>query len=60
MLEFGSAFSENGRWSKPIEVANGIQHKTKRYPCWNPVLYNSGKEILLFYKVGPSPSDMVG
>jgi predicted neuraminidase len=45
-----------GKWSKPVEVANGIQHKTKRYPCWNPVLYNNGGEILLFYKVGPSPS----
>ncbi len=47
---------KNGVWSTPVEVANGIQHKTKRYPCWNPVLYNNGKEILLFYKVGPSPS----
>jgi predicted neuraminidase len=46
----------NGKWTKPVEVVNGIQHKTKRYPCWNPVLYNTGKEILLFYKVGPSPS----
>ena len=54
-----SHFSD-GKWSKPVEVANGIQHKTKRYPCWNPVLYNSGKEILLFYKVGPSPSTWWG
>jgi predicted neuraminidase len=46
----------NDRWSKPVEVANGIQHKTKRYPCWNPVLYRSGNMIMLFYKVGPSPS----
>lgn len=45
-----------GRWTKPVEVANGIQYKGKRYPCWNPVLYNAGKEIILFYKVGPSPS----
>jgi predicted neuraminidase len=49
-----------GRWSIPVEVANGIQHKDKRYPCWNPVLFNSGKEILLFYKVGPSPSEWWG
>jgi predicted neuraminidase len=49
-----------GRWSNPVEVANGIQHKDKRYPCWNPVLYNTGKEILLFYKVGPSPSEWWG
>ena len=29
---------EKGSWTPPVEVANGIQHKTKRYPCWNPVL----------------------
>jgi predicted neuraminidase len=51
---------QNGRWTKPVEVVNGIQHKTKRYPCWNPVLYNNGKEILLFYKAGPSPSTWWG
>lgn len=49
-----------GKWSKPVEVVNGIQHKTKRYPCWNPVLYNSGKEIFLYFKVGPSPSTWWG
>lgn len=50
----------NGKWSAPVEVVNGVQHKDKRYPCWNPVLYNTGKEILLFYKVGPSPSTWWG
>jgi len=50
----------NGKWTKPVEVVNGIQHKSRRYPCWNPVLYNTGKEILLFYKVGPSPSTWWG
>ena len=50
----------NGKWTKPVEVVNGIQHKTKRYPCWNPVLYNNGKKIMLFYKVGPSPSTWWG
>jgi len=49
-----------GSWTMPVEVVNGIQHKDKRYPCWNPVLYNNGKEILLFYKVGPSPSKWWG
>jgi predicted neuraminidase len=49
-----------GSWTKPVEVANGIQHRDKRYPCWNPVLYNTGREILLFYKVGPSPSEWWG
>ena len=54
-----SSYKE-GKWSKPEEAANGIQHKDKRYPCWNPVLYNTGKEIMLFYKVGPSPSEWWG
>jgi predicted neuraminidase len=54
-----SRFS-NGKWSKPEEAANGIRENNKRYPCWNPVLYNSGDEILLFYKVGPSPSEWWG
>jgi predicted neuraminidase len=52
--------NNDGKWSQPVEIANGIQHKNKRYPCWNPVLYNTGKEILLFYKVGPSPSEWWG
>ena len=30
---------ENGRWSKPVEVANGVMSVQKRYPCWNPVLF---------------------
>jgi len=50
----------DGKWSKPEEAANGIRENGKRYPCWNPVLYNSGDEILLFYKVGPSPSEWWG
>ena len=50
----------NDEWTTPFEVANGIQNNNKRYPCWNPVLYNTGKEILLFYKVGPSPSTWWG
>ena len=33
-----------GRWTTPIEVANGIQNKpnsdsSQRHPCWNPVLF---------------------
>lgn len=49
-----------GKWSVPVEVANGVQHKDKRYPCWNPVLFTSVNKVLLFYKVGPSPSTWWG
>ena len=38
-----------GGWTAPVEVANGIESPTKRYPTWNPVLFNSGKELILFY-----------
>jgi predicted neuraminidase len=51
---------KNGKWLVPVEVANGIQHKNLRYPTWNPVLYNTGKEIMLFFKVGPNCSDWWG
>lgn len=45
-----------GKWTAPIEVANGVQADGKRYPCWNPVLFQpKNGPLLLFYKVGPSP-----
>ncbi len=49
--------AKNGRWSPTVEVANGIQEDGKRYPCWNPTLFQPAKgPLLLFYKVGPHPS----
>ncbi len=52
---------EGGRWTAPVEVANGVQSETLRYPTWNPVLYQApGGELLLFYKIGPKPSDWKG
>ena len=51
----------NDGWSPPVEVANGITNDTSRHPTWNPVLYQvPGGELLLFYKVGPSPSSWWG
>src|SRR5512143_3186972 len=51
---------KNG-WSKAVEVANGLQQDGKRYPCWNPVLFQPlNGPLLLFYKVGPSPSEWWG
>jgi predicted neuraminidase len=43
-------------WTAPTEVAKGISEDGKRYPCWNPVLFQApGGPLLLFYKVGPNP-----
>jgi predicted neuraminidase len=50
----------NGKWTKPVEAANGILNDSVRYPTWNPVLFSLGNELLLFYKVGPSPSTWWG
>jgi predicted neuraminidase len=50
---------KDGKWSVPVEVANGVRDG-RRYPTWNPVLFNSGKQLLLFFKVGPSPSTWWG
>jgi predicted neuraminidase len=51
----------NGKWTDGINVANGIQNDTLRYPCWNPVLYQIPKgDLMLFYKIGPSPSTWKG
>ncbi len=48
---------QNQKWSDPLEVATGIMTDGKRYPCWNPVLYQVKDGVLmLFYKIGPSPS----
>src|SRR5215468_9988362 len=27
---------ENGKWTTPAEVANGVQSPETRYPTWNP------------------------
>jgi predicted neuraminidase len=51
----------NGRWTIPLEVVNGIQHSKKRYPCWNPVLFQPVEgRLMLFYKVGPDPRNWWG
>ncbi|MBC7569532.1 MAG: exo-alpha-sialidase [Spirosoma sp.] len=57
-----------GRWTPPVEVATGLPAESgeqdgpgKRLPCWNPVLYQiPNGNLLLFYKVGPSPSTWWG
>ncbi len=51
----------DGSWTKPVSVADGVQHAGKRYPCWNPVLFQyPGGPLMLFYKVGPNPREWWG
>jgi predicted neuraminidase len=50
-----------GRWTAPVEVVNGVQSPTLRYPTWNPVLFQPASgPLMLFYKVGPTPSTWWG
>ncbi|MBN2180940.1 MAG: exo-alpha-sialidase [Sedimentisphaerales bacterium] len=52
---------ENGAWTRPKEVANGVMSPQNRYPCWNPVLFRSADDtLILFFKVGPSPGQWWG
>ena len=56
--DVGIWFSQyvNGKWDTPVEVANGLQGDGRRYPLWNPVLFQvPRKELILFYKEGPAP-----
>lgn len=51
----------NGSWSVPEEIAVGRGADGKCLPCWNPVLFRSGRGTLfLFYKVGPGPASWWG
>jgi len=52
---------DGAKWSAPAEVAKGVQPDGARHPCWNPVLFQpKAGPLLLFYKVGPSPSTWWG
>ena len=52
---------ENGKWTAPVEVVNGVQSSDLRYPCWNPVLFQpEDGPLMLFYKVGPHPRQWWG
>ena len=52
---------EAGKWSVPVEVANGVEPDGKRFPCFNPVLFQfPGGPLTLFYKVGGHPKGWWG
>ena len=51
----------SGKWTPPVEVATGVQNDGRRFPTWNPVLFElRAGELALFYKVGPSPREWWG
>jgi predicted neuraminidase len=61
--DVGIWISHRGKegWSEVKEVANGKESDSVRYPCWNPVLFQMpAGPLVLFYKVGPSPSSWWG
>lgn len=48
-------------WTAPVSVADGVQEDGSRMPTWNPVLYQvPDGELILFYKIGPKPSEWQG
>ena len=50
-----------GNWTAPVSVADGVLASGKRVPAWNPVLFRKdGGEVMLFYKLGPSPGEWWG
>jgi predicted neuraminidase len=51
----------DGKWTPPVEVANGMQADGRRLPCWNPVLFRpQAGPLTLYYKVGASPREWWG
>ena len=60
-VEIWVARFEDGKWQPAQSVATGEWTDGKRYPTWNPVLFQPSKGPLqLFYKIGPSPSEWWG
>jgi|SRR5581483_7754053 len=55
------AHLNDGKWTEPVEVANGVQPDGPRQPTWNPVLFQPRNgPLMLFYKVGPNPREWWG
>ncbi len=43
----------DGKWTTPVEVANGAETEDPRVHCLNPVLFQPpGRPLMLFYKTG--------
>ena len=51
----------DGRWTPPVEAANGLQENGDYLATWNPVLFQpKDGPLMLFFKVGPSPDTWWG
>ncbi|MBG85767.1 MAG: hypothetical protein CMO80_02570 [Verrucomicrobiales bacterium] len=61
-----TSYHDGGGWSGPRLAATGVQHRTekgeRRWPCWNPVLFQPPGDapLQLYFKVGPSPDKWWG
>ncbi len=57
-----TSYHDGANWTRPQQVADGVQHDGLRYPCWNPVLFQPPGDAptLLFFKVGPKPHSWWG
>ncbi|MFZ4400227.1 MAG: sialidase family protein [Bacteroidales bacterium] len=56
-----AAKKENGKWTNPFQIVCGDFTDSLHFACWNPVLFRAGKkEILLYYKLGPTPREWWG
>ncbi|MDP4276765.1 MAG: sialidase family protein, partial [Bacteroidota bacterium] len=52
---------QQGKWTIPEKVADGVVNDSLSYACWNPVLYQvPGGDLLLFYKIGPNVAGWKG
>lgn len=43
-----ASINEKGKWSKPGEIASGIQNDSLRFACWNPVLFKTRNGYCFF------------
>lgn len=55
------AFLDADGWTRPRKLADGVQADGRRWPTWNPVLFQAPDgALILYYKVGPNPREWWG
>lgn len=51
----------DGKWTTPVQVADGAAPDGSQQACWNPVLFKPKTgPLMLFYKVGRNPREWWG